>query len=414
MGRAGRSGRRGFGRAGGLVGAACALIAGCAWDDWSLSKTPDTPPGPADSLVLRGDKVEADKTAGQEAGVRQLAGANELYRRGDYALAEKVFRKVADNKHNTPQVAEEARYYEAECLRLQKRYPKASDVYTQLLTDFPNGMHREQAVERKFEIANVWLDDTREDMKAHKEKEEGKRSLVMPAAFVHFEKEKPFFDEEGRAIEALDQVTLSDFNGRRADEALFLAGSVKFYREDYREADRYFSQIVEMHPNSKLAPQAVELAIIAKNLETGGPDYDGRKVAEARKLVDTALRNYPELAAKKQEFLERQLAGINLQQAAKDFKIGEFYRRTGHPGSAYFYYEIVRRRYPGTPYFQMADERMREMRAKLEKSGQAPPPGAGAAAAAAPVVKPATPVAPQPAVEVAPPPRLLPDGAPGK
>jgi outer membrane protein assembly factor BamD (BamD/ComL family) len=158
-----------------------------------------------------------------------------------------------------------------------------------------------------------------------------------------------------------------------ADKALFLAGGVKFFREDYKEADHFFSQLVEQHPNSTMAPQAVELAIISKSLSTGGADYDGRKVAEARIMVDTALRNYPQLAAEKSGFFERQIGSITYQQAEKDFSIGEFYRRTGHPGSAYFYYEIVRRRYPGSKWADMANDRMQELRAKVGQERMAEP-----------------------------------------
>jgi len=41
--------------------------------------------------------------------------------------------------------------------------------------------------------------------------------------------------------------------------------------------------------------------------------------------------------SKDQEWISRQLVGINLQQADRDFNIAEYYRRVGHPGSAYFY-----------------------------------------------------------------------------
>ena len=64
-----------------------------------------------------------------------------------------------------------------------------------------------------------------------------------------------------------------------------------------------------------------------------------------RVVVCGRLRNYPELAKEKSGFLERQLGSITYQQAQKDYQTAEFYRRTGHPGSAYFYYEVVRRRY---------------------------------------------------------------------
>jgi hypothetical protein len=71
------------------------------------------------------------------------------------------------------------------------------------------------------------------------------------------------------------------------------------------------------------------------------------------------------------------MVGITMQQAEKDFKMGEFYERTGHPASAYFYYEIVRRRYPGTPYHARATERMNELRSAAAESGSPLPAPAG-------------------------------------
>jgi outer membrane protein assembly factor BamD (BamD/ComL family) len=227
-----------------------------------------------------------------------------------------------------------------------------------------------------YEIANYWLDDTRKEMEEYKEQREGKRWVVWPE-FVHFETTKPLLDEEGRALEKLEQVRYNDMTGPMADKTLFLAGSVKFYRKEYKEADFLYSQLVEMHPNSPYVQQALELAIISKQLSTGGAAYDGRKVAEARKLVDTALRSYPDFAHKKGEFLNRQLFSITMQQAEKDYQVAEFYRRTGHPCSAYFYYEIVRRRYPGTVYFNLAEHQIEQLRATLEKTPQSQESKAG-------------------------------------
>src|SRR5437773_149332 len=82
------------------------------------------------------------------------------------------------------------------------------------------------AVRRMFDIANYWLDDTRTEMAEFREKKEGQRSVVVPAVF-HFEKKKPFVDEEGRALQALEHVQLNDVTGPMADKALFLAGGVK-------------------------------------------------------------------------------------------------------------------------------------------------------------------------------------------
>jgi outer membrane protein assembly factor BamD (BamD/ComL family) len=328
--------------------------------------TPPVPPG----MVMRDGQLVPDPTGGR--GSPELAAAHELFRAGDYAGAQAAFHKLAENTHNSPSVGEEARFYEAESMAKQDMLPKACDTYHKMLIDFPAGTFRDQAVRRMFDIANFWLDDTRTEMTEYREKKEGKRTFVMPAVF-HLEKKKPWVDEEGRALQALEQVHLNDITGPMADKALFLAGGVKFFREDYKEADHFFSQLVEQHPNSTMAPQAVELAIISKSLSTGGADYDGRKVAEARIMVDTALRNYPQLAAEKSGFFERQIGSITYQQAEKDFSIGEFYRRTGHPGSAYFYYEIVRRRYPGSKWADMANDRMQELRAKVGQERMAEP-----------------------------------------
>ena len=73
-----------------------------------------------------------------------------------------------------------------------------------------------------------------------------------------------------------------------------------------------------------------------------------------------------------EEFLRRQLVSISQQNADKDWRIAEFYRRTEHPGAAFFYYEIVRRRYPGTKLSELAVERMEEVRAEAEQERAKP------------------------------------------
>lgn len=349
-----------------ILASAAALCSGCETPSLFQREQPPAPAG----MVMRDGQLVPDQSGGR--GSPELAAAHELYRAGSYGAAAKAFKKVADNTRNSPSIGEEARFYEAESLSRQDDLPKACDTYHKMLVDFPAGTYRDQAVRRMFDIANFWLDDTRNEMAAYREKKEGKRTFVVPAVF-HLDKKKPWVDEEGRAMQALENVHLNDITGPLADKSLFLAGGVKFYREDYKEADHFFSMLVEQHPNSALAPQAVELAIISKHMSTGGADYDGRKVAEARVMVDTALRNYPQLAADKSDFLDRQLGSITMQQAEKDYKIGEFYRRTGHPGSAYFYYEIVRRRYPNTKWAEMAAARMEDLRA-LAAQGRMEPP----------------------------------------
>lgn len=55
--------------------------------------------------------------------------------------------------------------------------------------------------------------------------------------------------------------------------------------------------------------------------------------------------------------------------------MAEYYEKTGHPGSAYFYYEIVRRRYPGTKYSDQATKRMAELKLMNERGELQPTTG---------------------------------------
>jgi outer membrane protein assembly factor BamD (BamD/ComL family) len=385
------------------------FVSGCTWDQYHIFTPPPAPPPPADKLVLRGDQLVAEAPLKPGTAEADLAGGHELYRMADYDKAAKLFKHVAGNNKNSTQIAEEARFFEAECYRVESKYPKAVDTYLKLLDDFPTGAYREQAMQHIYDVANYWLDDTREEMREQREKREGKRWVVWPH-FIQADRSKPVFDEEGRALEALQKVHYNSMVGPLADKALFLIGSVHFFNENYVDADRYFSQLVEMHPNSTFASQAVELGIISKHLSTGGADYDSRKVAEARILVHKALNNYKDLAEQKSDFLSRQLVGITMQQAEKDYRIAEFYRRDGHLPSAYFYYEIVRRRYPGTKFADLATDRMHELQAKMEKKGVAiPPPSVPAGYLPNAPVERETLPRPRQATDATAPPRKLPD-----
>ncbi|MBY0229588.1 MAG: tetratricopeptide repeat protein [Gemmataceae bacterium] len=351
--------------------------AGCFATGWPFAA--EKPPGEVafDSFILQADgKLVSEKSASAlpPGLARDLEAARDAYRKEEYDRAERLFGAIADNEKNAPVAIQEAWYYRAECLRLAKRLPKACDSYAALLNKYPSTGYRDQCCQRMYDIACFWLEETWEEMKQDKERREGKRWIVVPRMFS-MEGTKPFFDREGRAVEALERVRLHDLNGPLADQALYRCGVVKMYHENFREADHYFSQIHARHPDGKLAAKSIELAVFCKQMATGGSAYDGRKTAEAKKLIQVALASYPELAndPEKNKYLKDQAKAIDLQQAEKDFNQAEFYRRRGKPGSAYFMYELVRTTYPGTPFAQKAAERWASLRAELQASGKAIP-----------------------------------------
>lgn len=343
-----------------------------SWDNLSKPRV-ELPPPPKEAQVYRAGHWEQETPLQPGTLAGDFASAKILFDRAEYANAEEVFHWLAKRaeKDKVPEIFEQCLYYEAECLYAQGQYPKARDTYYKLLKEFPSSRYRGDAVRRQFDIADYWLKDTRDEMEQQKEVEAGKRWMVTPN-LMHFEKEKPTFGEEDYAVKACEAIYTQDPAGSLAPEALMRAGGVSFYRERFKDADDYYSLLVDQYPKSPLAPSALELALQSKIQVTGGPNYDSRKLAEARDLIDKALRSYPEVKNNpdKRETLQKTLLSINNQQAEKDFNIAEFYRRTNHPGAAYFQYEIVRRRYPGTEWYTRACERLMEIREKVEKENE--------------------------------------------
>lgn len=346
----------------GSIGAVVLLVGCQGTQSWRKNPVTGDRSG-TESPIIQTSLTE--KLPGSETSPEMME-AEEAFRVENFERAERLFHRIAANQNTSPLLAEKARYFEAESLRRQGYLPKAADTYSKMLQDFPSGVHRQEAVIRMYDIANFWLEDTRKQMEQELEKRQGKRWFV-PSNLVHWDRSKPLVDEEGRALELLEKVHVYDPQGPVSDKALFLAGYTYFYRGDFVEADQLLSQLVDLFPNSSLRPQSIEMAIMAKNNATGGADYDGRRSAEALKLVHGARASVPELA-NRGEFLDRQLVAIRYQQADKDMKIADFYRRTGHPGSAYFYYELVRRRYPNTEHAQLASQKMEELRIELDES----------------------------------------------
>ena len=304
---------------------------------------------------------------------QKFANAQALFEEGRYDKAREIFRDVADNQRNSTDLAERARFMQAECRYQRGQFPEAVDTYHKLLMDFPTGAHRRESCSRMYAIADFWLNDFRDELDRRAQEDGVLR--WRPSWPNPFDRTKPFLDQEGRTLEALNNIWVQDMTGPNADKAIFWCGYVNFVRGNFQEADHFFSQMVELHKESPLRPQAIAYAIQAKNNSTGGADFDSRKCAEALQLVYMAEASVPELtqdpvmAAK----LTRAKYAIRTQQAEKDFRTAEYYERTGHPGSAVFCYELVRRRYAGTKYADIAGEKKENLLAAM-KDGR-PVPG---------------------------------------
>ena len=257
----------------------------------------------------------------------------------------KEFRALADNQSNAAVLAERARFMQAESRYMRGQYPEACDTYHKVLLDFPTGAYRRDCCARMFQICDYWLDDFRDDL----DKRSGEKGVLRwkPHWPDFKDPTKPKVDQEGRTLEALTRVHTHDITGPTADKAIFWCGYVNFIRGNFGGADNFFSQLVEFHTDSPLRPQAMAFAIQAKNNATGGAAHDGRKCAEAA----TGSRRRGHRAGTDQQPGDgREADGAvrdPLAAGGEGLPDGRYYERDRHPGSAVFYYELVRRRYAG-------------------------------------------------------------------
>jgi len=317
-----------------------------------------------DGMFLPGGDA-SERTAMDDKSRRDVETAKQMYVDKKYAEAESMFHLIAKAKRLPVDVQEDALFYRGECQRLQANYREAEGSLKLYMKSFPYGKYTSQANDRLFDIANYWLKPTRDRMKQADDERQGKGSMfnLTPVSFFYLSNDMPFNDVEGHALGILEDVRLNDIKGKLAEKSLFYIATVKFFNRDYKEADYYYSQIVDNYPKSDLAANSMKQSIICKQIANGGTAYDTRLVEKCRQYLEEFHREYP---GKDDDWIKKQLISINHQQADRDFNIAEFYRRTGHPGSAYFYYEIVRRSYPNTEYARKAEANMNDLRGRVE------------------------------------------------
>jgi TolA-binding protein len=327
----------------------------------------------ASLLLVPAERLHGDECPPVDARPR-LQQAHDLFVHGQYARAEAVFRHIAQAGQRSQEFAEEARYYQAEALRHQNCFPRAAQVYHELLRDFPGGAFREQANRRLFQIADYWLNDTREAMQLRAERMQGRRLLCWPPLRVHWSKEWPVVNAEGAALDLLAEVYRNEPDGPLATKALFYSGNVWFFRKDYARADAQFAEIIRKHANDALCPGAIEVSILCKMLSIPENGTNGEGFAEMRRLIDLFRERYPVEAAAKADSLHRMLFFITTTEGASDFQAAERLEKAGDLRLACAGYEKVCRRNPESRFAEQARERLQQLRGKPQPAPRAATP----------------------------------------
>ncbi|GEM_PF-2039864 len=288
--------------------------------------------------------------------------ALELFAQGDRLFLKRRFEE-ARKKYKAAAIwwpdsalEEDAQLMQAECYFFQDNYRKAFDAYNQLLQEHENTRHMDRVTQRLFAIAQYWLQLNK--VSPH-------RTLVPS-----FDSRRPMFDTEGHALKALELIWLKDPTGPLADAAIFMVANTHFAKGRWRYADQFYTQLRQDYPNSRFLVYAYVLGLQAKLQTYQGPGYDKTPLEEAEKLAEVLLTQFRDELGDQWQRVVRTRRRIELLKAQRDFEMAEFYARGGYYGAARYYYQQVVRKFPQTPYMQLAQKRMRQYANQPEEPPQ--------------------------------------------
>ncbi|MCA9040402.1 MAG: tetratricopeptide repeat protein [Planctomycetaceae bacterium] len=306
--------------------------------------------------------------------------AMKLHDEGEFSKAESAFKKLAKaNKDNA--LHEDSMFMLAECQFQQKRYPQAQDSYDELLNAYPSTRHTTQATQRLFQIGRYWLDfeeivtpneiqqvDFEQPGKQHAlstteetAQKKSQRPLSQRYALVPNlgDRSRPYFDTEGRAIEALRSVWLKDPTGPLADDALMMTGSYYLRQGDYVEADRFFTLIRDEYPDSPHFRNAYVFGSHAKLVSYQGPEYDGQQLLAARDLKESTLRIFNDFPER--NMVKEELRMIYEEEAHKEWERALFWEKKRNSKAVQIQCREILRRYPTSEAADKARQKLAEL-----------------------------------------------------
>ena len=239
-------------------------------------------------------------------------------------------------------------------------YLKANQSFERLIKAFPNSRYLDTIDQRRFAIARYWLEINRKNPESW-------------YAVNLFDQQRPWRDTHGHALRVYDKIRVDDPTGRLSDDATMAAANEHFINRNFQKADDYYTDLRTAYPNSEHQFEAHFRGMKAKLESYLGPNYGGKSLDEAEKLIKQMRRQYPKQSEAEREFLDRAAAEIRYKKAMKLFTMAEYFDRRGEYGGSRHYYQRVIQEFADTPLAQQSQVRIAENANKPAKPQQYAP-----------------------------------------
>jgi outer membrane protein assembly factor BamD (BamD/ComL family) len=314
--------------------------------------------------------------AGPQVGQEEFDAAHKLFGEEEYAAARKALKKILKKyrKRNLP-VEEDVMFYLAECDFQLAQYPGAQDGYDELLRRHGATRYFDLALRRLFAIGRYWLNAPMPASEVElasftDEDGEERRDQVQevydpgesPLKLNFTDKSRPFIDTPGRAVQALRAVCLQDPSGALADDSVMILALYNLRKQDYEEANIYFSQIRECYPKSECLQAAYVLGAHACWKSYLESRNDGKRLEEARKLTKAAIRLFPDVSQRPQ--LESILREMDADEIEREWERVVFYKNRGEKDPVVLYCEMIVKHFRDSGRAAEARELLIEMKSQ--------------------------------------------------
>ena len=268
-------------------------------------------------------------------------------RRKRFLNAADAFTKAA-NRWPSSSVEEDSLFHRAESYFFADRYPKADDVFGQLLKKYPNTKYIDKVSQRRFQLAKYWLEhhQLNHDL------------AVLPNLTS---RARPVFDRFGSAVKVLERIRLDDPTGELADDATMLAASSCFTDGRYHRADEFLSDLRRSFPSSKHQFKAHLLSLRVKMELYQGPSYDGDPLNEAEELIKQMRRQFPQESREHDEFLAKAWKDVRMNRAIRTMNLARYRDRRKEFRAARFQYDKVVRDFSDTSLAREAEDRLAQL-----------------------------------------------------
>jgi outer membrane protein assembly factor BamD (BamD/ComL family) len=305
----------------------------------------------------------------------------ELMKQKKYKEAQDVFWKECAEKFKDFPIREDAIFMSGECYYFQHLYADAEDQYSLVVKEFSTTKHLDEISRRKFEIARRWLgfkpqqsgiitagevqpvnfDDPSNTPKPTMDYTEPSGITYTVPILPNFtDKTRPWFDTQGRALDALKSIWLNDPTGPLADDSLMLSASYYLRKGDYVEADHLYDLLRKEFPKSRHTENAYVLGAHCKLMCYQGPEYGGTELDEAKKLMQQTMHLYPNRPDRAR--MEDDLKKIELAKAAQLWANVKFWKVKAKPKAVAIACKEVIQKFPESEYARKAREELAKIK----------------------------------------------------